>query len=62
MDTVLYRDFQIIYWPPPIPIRRWDWHFAHLEFCGDGDNRHGDAGSLEEAKQEIDRWHDEGDW
>ncbi|WP_457299134.1 hypothetical protein [Phyllobacterium sp. P5_D12] len=57
--TERYRDFDIHYEPPPIPDRRWDWHYVHVEYCGDGDDRCGDASSLVEAKGMIDLWHEE---
>jgi hypothetical protein len=56
-EAVTYRGYRIHYDPPPIPDRRFDWHFAHENFDGApdaGDHRHGDAASLEEAKAEID--------
>ncbi len=57
-----YRDFIINYDPPPIPVRCCDWQFWHKDFDGapnnpgegPGDNRCGSAGSLDDAKLEID--------
>lgn len=52
MDTT-YRDFVITFYAPPIPIRKWDWHWQHKDFDLD-DNRCGHSASLEEAKADID--------
>ncbi len=55
--VVKYRDYVIIYDPPPIPIRRFDWSWAHEDFDGstDGnDRRCGSSVSVEAAKRDID--------
>lgn len=52
-----YRGFTIEYNPPPIPARCCDWQFWHDDYDGAGDandNRCGSAGSLDDAKLEID--------
>lgn len=59
-DRLIYRDFVITYDPPPIPLRNCDWHWTHKEIDLD-DNRYGHAGSLADAKADIDAWYDEQD-
>jgi hypothetical protein len=52
-----YRGYRITFDPPPIPDRRFDWHFAHEQFDGapdSGDNRSGHAASLADCIREID--------
>jgi hypothetical protein len=51
---ISYRGYVIYYDPPPIPDRRYDWHFYHRHYDGEGDPRHGDAASLGAAMAEID--------
>ena len=43
---------------PPVPTRAWDWTWAHKESCDDGPDciAHGQCGSVEECKSEIDNW------
>ncbi len=55
----IYRGFRIWYEPPPIPIRAYDWHFAHEGYDGPGDPRHGDAASREDCQQRIDEYVEE---
>ena len=54
-----YRDFEIYHEPPPIPTRNCDWHWSHKNCDGPEDNRYGHAPTLEDAKAEIDQWHEE---
>lgn len=59
-----YRGYVITYDPPPIPDRRWDWHFQHKEFDGapdGGDHRYGEAASVTDCMNEIDQQVDGGD-
>lgn len=56
---IVYRGYVITYDPPPIPDRRWDWQFQHEQFCGEGDERNGQAASLTDAMCEIDMIEDE---
>lgn len=61
-QRITYRGYVVTYDPPPIPDRRWDWHFAHEQFDGApdaGDRRHGDAASLTDAMHEIDSIEDD---
>lgn len=56
-ETIQYRDFEIFktlvsYWPSH------DWTWAHKDFDLH-DTRGGFAGSVEEAKRQIDEWHEE---
>jgi hypothetical protein len=61
-DDRFYRGYHIEYDPPPIPDRRFDYGFSHVEYGGPGDPRCGRARSVEEAKSEIDMlYEDEGD-
>jgi hypothetical protein len=53
-QRITYRGYVITYDPPPIPDRRWDWQFQHEQFCGDGDERNGQAASLTDAMYAID--------
>lgn len=53
-QRITYRGYLITYDPPPIPDRRYDWHFQHEHFCGPGDNRNGHAASLDDCMCEID--------
>lgn len=56
-ERITYRGYVITYDAPPIPDRRWDWHFVHENYDGapdSGDHRHGDAASLTDAMCEID--------
>lgn len=57
MET--YRNWQITYDPPPIPVRNCDWQFWHEDYDGPEDNRCGYAASLADAKAEIDAIEDE---
>jgi hypothetical protein len=52
--TEKYRGYVITYDPPAIPIRHWDWQYAHEAYDGPEDGRCGAAASLEDAKQQID--------
>lgn len=59
MKPIFYRDFWIEYAPPPIPSRSFDWQYVHEGYDGPGDPRHGAARSLDEAKADVDAWHEE---
>ncbi|CAB4191822.1 hypothetical protein UFOVP1229_157 [uncultured Caudovirales phage] len=52
--TELYRNYNISYDPPPVPIRSCDYQFAHVDYDGPPDERCGTAPSFEEAKRQID--------
>ena len=57
MTDTTSRGYHILYDPPPIPDRRWDWRFWHDDYDGAEDahdHRAGYAPSLSEAKREID--------
>lgn len=54
MNAHRYGDWTITHDPKPIPDRRWDWSFVHDDYDGPGDDRCGDAASLEACKAEID--------
>lgn len=66
---IAYRNWWIVYAPPPIPTRNCDWQFWHDDYDGaptfgdegPADNRCGSAPSLEAAKAEIDDWHEDQD-
>jgi hypothetical protein len=49
-----YRGYKIAYDPPPIPIRSFDYHYAHVHYDGEGDPRCGATCSVDQAKREID--------
>ena len=51
---MIYRNFEITYDPPPIPMRGFDYTFSHVDFDGPEDHRCGVAGSIYEAKAFID--------
>lgn len=55
----VYRGYRIHYDPPPIPIRSCDWQFFHEDYDGPEDGRCGFAGSLADAKAEIDMLEDD---
>lgn len=58
-DSLDYGDgWHIYYDPPPIPDRRFDWHFYHDNYDGTQDEgpadwRHGDAASYDACVEEI---------
>lgn len=52
-----YRNYTIWYDPPPIPLRKFDWHFTHVDYDL-GDPRHGDGPSVEDCKAQIDELED----
>ena len=54
-----YRNCTIECWPPPIPSRAFDWHWAHEGFDGPGDPRSGDAASEIECRLAIDEMYEE---
>lgn len=61
-DRIEYRGFVITYDPPPIPTRAYDWQWMSDDYDGapdSTDDRAGRSASLEEAKADIDRWHDD---
>jgi hypothetical protein len=61
-SKMMYRNYVIVYQPPPIPARNFDYQFCHDSYDGPGDNRCGFAGSLEDAKAKIDEiYYDEED-
>jgi hypothetical protein len=52
-----YRDYLIRCDPPPIPDRRYDWEWRHVDYDGDpesSDDRAGRCASLAEAVLAID--------
>ncbi len=51
---ILYRGYNIVHDPPPIPIRACDWQYAHNGYDGPEDGRCGTAASLADAKEYID--------
>lgn len=52
---VRYRDWTITYDPKPVPARvAGPWSFAHEDYDGPGDIRHGDAATVAEARDRID--------
>ena len=51
---MIYRQFSIIYNPPPIAVRCFDYEFSHDDYDGPGDNRCGTADSYAQAKEFID--------
>jgi hypothetical protein len=58
-----YKGYVITRDPPPIPHRGSDWQFSHEDFDGAPDSmdpRHGTAGSLEDARRQIDELEVEG--
>lgn len=60
-----YRGWIIYYDPPPIPDRRFDWHFYHEDYDGapDGnDDRHGDGPTLRSCFEQIDNYIKYGEW
>ncbi len=61
-----YKDFEIIYYPKPIPIRSHDWEAVHDDYdgCDDGeynihDHRFFTAGSVDDLKIIINEWYEE---
>lgn len=61
-EAMAYRGWWIAYDPPPIPSRNCDWGFWHDDYDGApdaGDSRCGHAPTLEEARADIDFWHEE---
>ncbi len=59
MNEIVYRNFIITYWCKPTPDRRFDYEYTHADYDGDGDNRCGFAGSLDECESEIDDYWDD---
>ncbi len=56
-----YRGYNITHWRKPIPIRDYDWDFAHEDYDGAEDSpdcRCGAAASVEDAKAHIDEIED----
>lgn len=49
-----YRNYKITYNPKPIPDRRHDWDFVHIDYDGPPDHRCGTSSSYEQAKRDID--------
>lgn len=58
---MIYRDFEIYYNPPPIPIRGVDYQFAHVDYDGPEDRRIGMARNIDAAKAAIDEMIEEAD-
>lgn len=58
-ERIEYGNWIIQYDPPPIPVRCCDWQFWHRDYDGPEDGRCGAAGSLDEAKGEIDALEDD---
>jgi hypothetical protein len=54
IEMIEYREFEIVYNPPSIPVRSFDWQFAHRDYDGPEDNRSGHAKSLADVKEMID--------
>lgn len=53
-DERHYRGYHITYDPPPIPDRRHDFQFAHVDYSGPGDPRCGTAATHADCIQLID--------
>lgn len=52
-----YKDYNITFDPPPIPTRKFDWQFVHVDYDGAEDAldfRCGSAENIEACKSEID--------
>lgn len=52
-----YKNYRIVYDPPPIPTRIFDWQFYHRDFDGapDADDiRCGTGATYEDCKNQID--------
>ena len=45
--------YHITYDPKPIPLRGFDWDWCNDDYCGPGDPRCGNAGSLDACITEI---------
>lgn len=58
----IYRDFNIEYNPPPIPIRVADWQYSHVGYDGPEDNRCGFGPTVESVKRDIDNYYMEKDY
>lgn len=56
-----YRDFVIRYDPVPVPITDVDWTATHVDYDGEGDNRHLRGASPADLRRDIDDWHEEQD-
>ncbi len=54
-----YRDWQISYDYPPIPIRDFDWSATHPDYDGPEDDRIVHGPTREAVMREIDFWHEE---
>lgn len=54
MPPIEYRDFVIVFDPPPIGTRVADWQWSHKDYDGPEDNRLGHSPTLEKAKADID--------
>jgi hypothetical protein len=50
----IYRGFRIEGIFPPIPTRAHDYEYAHLDYDGPEDSRHGTCESVEACKADID--------
>ena len=51
---MIYRNYMIDHRPPPIPDRSSDWSFAHVDYDGPPDPRHGYGPDVEACRSEID--------
>jgi len=54
--SIEYKGFRIECSPKPISYRGFDYDWCHLDYDGEGDNRIGQAASVEDCKTEIDQW------
>ena len=52
-ERVEYRGYTIYWDPKPVPGNI-HWSFVHKDYDGEDDPRHGYAGSIEDAKEQID--------
>lgn len=71
-----YKGYQILYEPPPVSGRGFDWQYAHDDFDGTGgDMRYGACATAHECREEIDdlegphqcdeckeAWEEDGGW
>ena len=53
---MIYKDFEIEYVYPPIPVRDFDWSYCHIDELGEENVRGGFASTLEKVKKEIDEY------
>ena len=60
MSKTKYRNWVIEHNPKPIPNHRHDWDVTHEEYDGPEDGRHFTAESLDDAKNQVDEYYNEG--